>query len=613
MGAFTKFVKNNKTCSTAEPRFDPATLAAALTIKPTDARDHDLKTSFFLLTEVAKQARGATASPTSPLPRECIGEVAEQVATAAATITASSSATWIITQSPLVRTAAGVSVQIDELLAALLDGLEWVLRCTMKPTHAPVFFPPLAQRALVQGSLMHALQAAWLDCVVHGFLPEVGLTNIVLKSPDTIDYQRAVSVTRRRNIERAQLTEAMLLWRNESSEAKRQRCGISLVESVSGEGRIRLTMGSSTSTLDRCAMALLQHELLREADHAGYLTRSLPLLGGVQLEQLVLAWRVVQSLACAIVLRPYPQGAVVSATEFRSPSIAADDLIDGVSVALSVTKSTAEALINALTFHAYDFETVWTQPLIRSGNDYLVIAGSAVAPQLQQVYEGWIVGGGLSLADKGLPYEASARALLRTWAGSGPLAGHFWMPSMPVSFHDAKTGKTHDVDGLLVIGGTAVLLEIKCVIWPESAHQYANYRTQVLTGIDQLRERLEAIQRHPNGLVSQWPNDGTTRPAAINRVIGCVVTSSYIYSGFPIENIAVVDLPIWRDFLTNIFPTSSEVKLYASARDAELMLEEYLLDPPQLAASKSVVSKVQMTFPYATSHGQLVHEVHQAG
>lgn len=104
------------------------------------------------------------------------------------------------------------------------------------------------------------------------------------------------------------------------------------------------------------------------------------------------------------------------------------------------------------------------------------------------------------------------------------------------------------------------------------------------------------------------------------KIACCVLTNSAVYSGFPIDNVPIVDLPILGAFFKNEYVKAESrhqgksvfrhaIQFYKDANEAGAVLHDYLSSPPQLSDTKQFVHKREVCFPVESpAFGKLIQQ-----
>jgi hypothetical protein len=206
--------------------------------------------------------------------------------------------------------------------------------------------------------------------------------------------------------------------------------------------------------------------------------------------------------------------------------------------------------------------------------------------------------GGLSLDERGPEFEKYCREELRAFLERCPVRQNIQISECPVRFLNSA-GVAEEIDLVLVVHDTILLIEAKCILWPDEAVHFANYRSTVKKASSQVERKRREVDGNFSAFSAALEKAGCVVPTQV-RTLACVMTNSAVYAGFRFGNVPVVDLNILKVFFSarhissqvwegNVVTGETVIILYRTASEAALKLEEFLNDPPQLKRMKSHV------------------------
>jgi hypothetical protein len=155
-------------------------------------------------------------------------------------------------------------------------------------------------------------------------------------------------------------------------------------------------------------------------------------------------------------------------------------------------------------------------------------------------------------------------------------------------------------------------------LWPDNSLQFARYRETTEGAVKQVNRKRDAVTRRYTDFANRLAQLGYMPPAS-PKITCCVLTNSAVFAGFPIEGVPIVDLRILRDFFINDWVRiatwqqgevleSHSIQFYKNKMEVGHVLEEYLLDPPQLRDIKQSVIRREIVFPLENAFfGNFVH------
>jgi len=532
--------------------------------------------------------------------------------------------------SATVSVPGGQAFAPDELITGAGDGMKHMFRRLLaskaKPGDRDEHDIGAGDIDHINTELNHAVLydcavGYWHACLGHGYGLAFHEAGVMIHSarPD-FEIARFVSMYRRQNIFLQNNMEIVEWWLYKWPAAtKKALCGIPLVRRIYGSERIeRIELGLDDKVLDTAvtsvaAMLWLQHGYYRK-----FMDEPLPGLGTFTLNQIVAGWRILQSLAMAIFDSPGP----VAADNLRellrfSPRISGNVLRTTFAKALALDAERAAQLIDVFVFQGRASQDLWSQPLMSVGEDYCLVVPCIHSVHLERIIESWMRQGGLDLDRRGAEFEKFCRHQLHLYAQESPIARSVAILDQGVKFTPAG-GQPEQIDVVVLVGDAVLLVEAKCILWPDDALQFSNYRDTVEKAAAQIRRKRDAVASNYPAFAHRLRGLGHIAPAQ-GKVIGCVLTNSAVYAGFPIDGIPVIDLPILGAYLENRYVKADVrqgsqslhqhvLQFYDDALQAGLRLDSYLSDPPQLSDMKRFVKPRDIVFPVESpAFGKLVH------
>lgn len=521
----------------------------------------------------------------------------------------------------------------DELITGAGDGLKHMLRELLAAEARPGCFTEYqadvhsVDQVNIEFNKAILYQCAveyWNDCVGNGYgLVKRDRGIALVPFDEALEIARTVSIYRRLNIT---LQDTMLIveqWLNKwPRKVKERLCGIKLVSRVSGRDRIEhIELALSDKTLSAAASAVAAKLWLQHSYYRFLLDEPLPNLSGFSLNQIILGWQLLQSLSVAIFdsLRPINDGNVKQLLSF-APRISKSALCATFSKALSLDRDRADQLVSVFVFHPTRSQEVWFQPLVQLQEDYCLVIPCIHSVQLQRIVEGWMRLGGLDLDRRGPEFEKFCRGDLLLSLENSPIKASVVLLDRSVRFKPPME-REEEIDIVVIVSNTILLIEAKCILWPDDSLQFANYRDTVEKAVVQIVRKRDSVRRNYDAFSERLKQLGCNAPSECS-VIACVLTNSAVYSGFPIDGIPIVDLSILGKFFKNEHVKVEArqagkavqrhaITFYADADEAGRVLEAYLATPPQLSDSRASVKSRELVFPVESpDFGKLIHETY---
>lgn len=521
----------------------------------------------------------------------------------------------------------------DELLTGVGDGLRLPLRALLGK-NAAADSKSLAQMTSEDISTVFSeLNAAivdqvaveiWLDCKGNGYRASSTPDGLIIAAKDShMERARAVSAHRRSS---SHLSDSMMFldywWFQVPPASKRRAIGIQLVTKIHGAERIeKLELGYSVAAARNAASSLGSKLRLQHSYFGSFMDEPLPKTDGLALAQIVDAWRFLQSLAQHVFVQESKHwDADDLPRRLRlAPAIGRRLLVSSTARAISVDVDLAGKLIEFLTFRAGREQELWTQPLVDLGNDDVTLVLPCIhSILLERVIERWMRQGGIDLERRGAEFQEYCVRELQSSLKDSPLRDHIQLSTNEVEFKNGSVDEKVDI--VIILGSTVLLLEAKCVLWPDDSLQYASLRRTILDGAAQVDRQCNGAKAHYDLFSAALVKVGLKPPAEPN-LIRAVLTNSAIYSGFEFDGVPITDLPILQLFLDNELVRlelrqggqarkSHATKFYDSPEDAASKLEAYLRAPPQLDLAKESIVTRLTRFPIESDEfGAIFHEV----
>lgn len=516
-------------------------------------------------------------------------------------------------QKTFVRTAEGQEYAPDELDTSLGDGLRYLLADIFslhRSSKVPVTDEDVTEEFLrgVSDELRvaveyDALVGHWYDCA--GLSYAVQLHDDVLELCPTnpsLEIARVASVHRRLTLALDRSISFIRWWRLELTRARRaQLCGIRLVRDVTICGDVveHIDIGHGASTVRRhsgSVEALLEIEV---GPYGALLDSPLVKLGDLTLRQLMKGWQFLQSLATKLHEISMSQGERPRSFFSYAPLIRGRVLVSSLSKALGVPRPLALRLLEALTFTGRRSQDLWAQPLVQSGDDFLVVIPCIHAVHFLRVVETWMRQGGLNLDERGPEFERHCReVLLQGIRRCCAIRESIFVSSTSVRIQ-TSSGVEEEIDIVLIVHDTILLIECKCILWPDDSVQFTNYRSVLEKATRQVERKKRAVSENLGAFLGSLTKLGA-HVVPPKRVLACVMTNSAVYAGVAAFGVPIVDMDIlgvflsgqhvsWQIWEGNVVTREGVIDLYGNAQEAALTLEEFMNDPPQLRRVKASI------------------------
>lgn len=517
----------------------------------------------------------------------------------------------------------------DELITGMGDGLRHMLRQLMArgaDTLGDTSFSADTLEATAteinKAIIYQCAVEYWHDCVGNTYGVSAERDGLFIRPSDAArETARILSIYRRNNLS-LQFGLQMAMWWRELDAARREKISrIILPKKLHGVGSIeRIDLGNSARVLDLAATALGEALAVQLGYYRGFLDEPLPRFNGVALTLLIDTWRFLQAVGTLMndgLLRM--RGEIDTAR--CAPSIPLRVLVPSVARSLGIAPAQAQLALDALTFDGAPTRDLWCQPLVRIGDAVVLMLPCILSARLLRIVEGWMRQGGLQLDRRGTPFEVYCRKELKEAAAACPLVGCATVLDSAVTF-TPPGGRSEEIDIVAVIGRNILILEAKCILWPDDALQFTNYHDTVAGATAQIERKRTAVVAHLEAFRQCLRDKGCAIPDDA-FVTACVLTNSPVYAGFPIDGVPVVDTAMICHYLANRYTKAEmfeagrsvhrhDLTFYDTVEQAADRLYGQLASPVELSDIRQYVTTRAVQFPLQHSlYGPVFHQTYE--
>jgi hypothetical protein len=280
-----------------------------------------------------------------------------------------------------------------------------------------------------------------------------------------------------------------------------------------------------------------------------------------------------------------------------APLIPKSELIKAFSMALGTDRTVSTDILGFFTFDSGASIDFWQQPLVEIDADTVCPVLAAIhTPNTLFMVEGWMWRSGVRLDKRGTDFERYERDVLSDAIAHSSLKNH-----AQVLPHAYKLTPEGDIDLVVRLGDTILVLELKCNLYPTRPSQFHNHFNDLRKGASQIMRKAKALKSNLDGFSRQtgWK---FCDPSSV-RIIPIVMTNLTLGSSMVIEDAVVTDRWIFERYFSEGSLTrfaryemrtgvhgGSKLQFYDTPVQAEQNIEAYLRNPPQLEHYKAALS-----------------------
>ncbi|WP_225040707.1 hypothetical protein WGT02_40010 (plasmid) [Rhizobium sp. T1470] len=257
--------------------------------------------------------------------------------------------------------------------------------------------------------------------------------------------------------------------------------------------------------------------------------------------------------------------------------------------------------------------SLWHRPIVCVDDDPIlnIVAGAMMWGSPVRRFERWLQeankskdGDDLTKTPLGMKYESATRTKLQDALARNIVLAPVSSPMTSIPKGKAK----EEVDGLVRIGSTVLVLEIKCFLSPSEPIDRHNYLVKLEKATAQVSRKAQWLQDNPEEL-AHWL--GSLPSDTKLRFVPLVVVNQSAGAGFRSGDAVVVDAHFLSLFLSDgtyragaarDFTTSNrfgflDFEMYASVEEAECQLPQLFENHPGLAPYLSAVAWDEAVVP----------------
>jgi hypothetical protein len=508
----------------------------------------------------------------------------------------------------------GFEVSLEEIAHGAVDGIELAIRETVKELTSTPFIPsgetPMSILEFSQmetdfsqlyGTYDQYWKALlWGDYAFVTRDAEQRIYQILQLSTDReISYELTSARKTRLGIQSIVLHNSPIIIKLSDNDR------YILLEGLGKKRSLRVASLGKASEEIRFFNSKIQTEILLLDDDFPSILIDSQLSSGFSIKEVLEVFRLLILLSKQFQSR-YPADSSVynhkKLSEFCSKS-GKQELLLAIVKSSKIQYSKANLILNFIIFgnHCRD---LWSHPILEISHDKLIYLTSALSsPVLIRAVEHWLTELKVELTIKGTHYENISLKEI-----NHKLIANTYL-SNPIPAFSKRlrllSGAEEEIDLILNLGHVILIGEAKSIVTTDSSISY--YRTyDTLSGAaDQAKRKSDFFLSNIKDIFAQlgWHYDSEIK----YKVVPLVLNSNKIHSGFPINDVAVVDEQILaRYFSSEKFPLISTrrkeefhhiawFKLYGNSEELQNNIASYLKRPPQLSEGRE--SLVYKTIP----------------
>lgn len=426
---------------------------------------------------------------------------------------------------------------------------------------------------------------------------------------------------RQESIRAAVTSEAIGRWRTPVNTWLRSNAakGLRTVEAIPTTGAPRWRVVDVSTDAANVPASLVREELFANSYVAPLMDEPMPSHPGVTLRLILRAWSVLEAMVSALPDVPLHEAKLPDLRRFAC-CLSWRRLRSLLTKTLAIEGSVAEEVISLLTIefgHSYKFDDrgLWSAPIVRvpDTSDVCLVAPALRTGNVLWIVDAWLAKGNVfdntKGRSKGDVVEAHARASFLEAVRDNPL-----LTNSSVHHHGLKAKHYGEqIDALIKLGGTLLVVEIKTMAAPDEAFSQHMYDKKQAKGVDQVVRKAERARVRPDVTAKLF---GIGEDEAKTLRILPVLASNHGPGRIAVlETDAIVtDTRFLRVFLeagqfesgvAMNYATGRIVKrverLYASEAEAERVVEDTLRRPPVLRRMMERLMPATYAWPVAAS------------
>ncbi|WP_296230674.1 hypothetical protein [Pseudomonas sp. UBA4617] len=293
-------------------------------------------------------------------------------------------------------------------------------------------------------------------------------------------------------------------------------------------------------------------------------------------------------------------------------------LIQAIARATKLSNSKTRQIIDFITFSGEPKQDLWSHPIIETRKGKLsFILGAASSPIMQRVLEHWLAEcfSNDDIKEKGKTHEEAVCKSINTIIPSNKLISDY---SPCISTTVTLNEKKEEIDLLVRIGSVILVGELKSIFTSDSPRSHFRAYEKLEFGANQAKRKANFIQSDLGSVFNQihWSYDSTRD----YKIIPIVISNNKTFSGFPINEVPVVDELILGNYLKQSTSPiisyydpekqktvhTAVYRLYESFEQLQENLTKYLLLPPVIEGESENFTSENTQLPGTSSENEVI-------
>jgi hypothetical protein len=409
---------------------------------------------------------------------------------------------------------AGMTMQsmtADDAVEGTVDAAEsWLFDAYAKTGTAsiPADLAPVALGAIRYYSIQHGLNSIWNQCLWEGWRLTAESNKLLWSPADRplATMLQASLVRQQENFMNYPFID-MTAWAAMSPEGRQKMTLPRTVTEVSAKGRRKIRVGRPSCRSRRLPLFLIERGGLEGSYLSFLLDTPFPKENRFTVGFVLQAWAVISDFARALA-KPLRWSDTLSLQDAGRMSllVSRSELLDLLMRALATDESTADALIQFLTFApkvAGDrgHRGLWAAPLVPVPEEdrFALALPVLVTSNTLRKAEAWLERGGLddnlSRNARGDLFEAEYRTKVAAAIEKNPLLRDASCARTEIK-KDVNFGE--QIDLLIRLGTLLIVGEVKCWLYPADSFERFNHFRKLKGAAEQAKRKADLIRARPD-------------------------------------------------------------------------------------------------------------------